>query len=141
MYSDILVPVDLGQPEASRKAVFAARRIANDKEAVLHLLSVVQPLDSFTSTFFPDGFTHNATEAAQKALHAFSEAEDLDGFKIHHIVAHGAIYDQILDMAEKVGASLIVMASHRPELKDYLLGPNSAKVVRHANCSVMIVRD
>ncbi len=33
------------------------------------------------------------------------------------------------------------IGSHRPELKDYLLGPNAARVVRHANCSVLVVRD
>lgn len=141
MYDDILVPIDLGHPEASHKAIRSARQIAKDYDAVLHLLTVIPPLDSFTSTFFPKGFTHDATEAAQKALHDFSDGEDLEGVKVHHDVAHGAIYDQILIMAEKVGASLIVMASHRPELKDYLLGPNAAKVVRHARCSVMIVRE
>jgi len=26
-------------------------------------------------------------------------------------------------------------------LRDYLLGPNAAKVVRHADCSVYVVRD
>ncbi len=141
MYDDILVPIDLGHPKASHKAISSARQIAKDYDAVLHLLTVIPPLDSFTSTFFPKGFTHHATEAAQKALHSFSEGEDLEAIKLHHVVAHGAIYDQILIMAEKVGASLIVMASHRPELKDYLLGPNAAKVVRHASCSVMIVRE
>ncbi|WP_371224040.1 universal stress protein [Roseovarius sp. 2305UL8-3] len=141
MYDDILVPIDLGHPEASHKAIRSACQIAKGCDAVLHLLTVVQPLDSFTSTFFPSGFTHDATEAAQKALHAFSDAQDLAGMKVHHIVAHGAIYDQILAMSQKVGASIIVMTSHRPELSDYLLGPNAAKVVRHANCSVMIVRE
>jgi nucleotide-binding universal stress UspA family protein len=33
------------------------------------------------------------------------------------------------------------MGSHRPELSDYLLGPNAGKVVRHAKCSVMVVRE
>jgi nucleotide-binding universal stress UspA family protein len=28
-----------------------------------------------------------------------------------------------------------------PELKDYLLGAIAAKVVRHADCSVMMVRE
>jgi len=32
------------------------------------------------------------------------------------------------------------MASHRPALKDFLLGPNAAKVVRHAKCAVMVIR-
>ncbi|MFQ5760821.1 MAG: universal stress protein, partial [Acidiferrobacterales bacterium] len=43
-------------------------------------------------------------------------------------------------VAEKAGCDLIVMASQRPELKDYLLGPNAARVVRHANCSVLVAR-
>jgi len=33
-----------------------------------------------------------------------------------------------------------VLASHRPDLKDYLLGPNAARVVRHADRSVFVVR-
>ena len=50
------------------------------------------------------------------------------------------VYEAILNIARKTGADLIVVAAHRPELKDYLLGPNAARVVRHANCSVLVVR-
>jgi glycine betaine/choline ABC-type transport system substrate-binding protein len=42
---------------------------------------------------------------------------------------------------EELPADLIVMASHRPSLKDYLLGPNAAHVARHARCTVYIVRE
>ncbi len=34
----------------------------------------------------------------------------------------------------------VVMGAHRPSLADYLLGPNSARVARHAGCSVTVVR-
>ena len=53
----------------------------------------------------------------------------------------GTIYSEILKVAEDCSADLIIMASHRPELKDYMLGPNASRVVRHANCSVLVVRD
>ena len=53
---------------------------------------------------------------------------------------HGTIYHEICRIAENAGSDLIVMASHRPEVKDYLLGPNAARVVRHAKQSVFIVR-
>ena len=33
------------------------------------------------------------------------------------------------------------MASHRPELRDYLIGPNAARVMRHADASVLVVRE
>ncbi len=35
----------------------------------------------------------------------------------------------------------IVMGAHRPSLSDFLLGPNSARVARHAGCSVTVVRE
>jgi nucleotide-binding universal stress UspA family protein len=40
-----------------------------------------------------------------------------------------------------MNADLIVLAAHRPELKDYLLGPNASRVVRHAKCSVYVIRE
>ncbi len=57
------------------------------------------------------------------------------------LTSTGKIYQQILETAKRIGADLIVMGSHRPELKDYLLGPNASRVVRHAGCSVMVIRE
>jgi nucleotide-binding universal stress UspA family protein len=62
-------------------------------------------------------------------------------FESQAIVTNGTVYEEILRTAKEIGCDVIVMASHRPELKDYLLGPNAARVVRHANCSVLVVRD
>nr|WP_306265600.1 universal stress protein [Pararhizobium sp. IMCC3301] len=141
MYNHLLVPVDLDHPACSDKAMRSARQIAAACDAVLHVMTVVAPLDSFTATLFPHGFSRQVTETVREKLHAYTEKAALQGLNVQHIVAHGAIYDQILTIAKRVDADLIVMASHRPELSDYLLGPNAAKVVRHANCSVMVVRD
>ena len=48
--------------------------------------------------------------------------------------------EQVLRMAEEIGCDLIVMAAGNPSLARYLLGPNAARVVRHANCCVLVVR-
>ena len=69
------------------------------------------------------------------------ESSDLPKDRSHLHVADGAVYDQIIAVSRKAKCDLIVLASHRPELSDYLLGPNAAKVVRHSDCSVMVVRD
>ena len=42
---------------------------------------------------------------------------------------------------DDASADLIIVASARPSLKDYLLGPNAARVVRHFNNSVLVVRE
>jgi len=46
-----------------------------------------------------------------------------------------------LAVAEEAVADLIVVGSHRPAMKDYLLGTNAARVVRHARCSVLVARE
>lgn len=60
---------------------------------------------------------------------------------VRHVVGRGTVYEEILRIAGEIGSDLIVIGSHRPELKDYLLGPNAARVVRHADCSVLVVRE
>jgi len=58
------------------------------------------------------------------------------------LVAHGAsIYAEILAVAEEANADLIVIGSHRPAMKDYLLGTNASRVMRHARCSVLVARE
>ena len=46
----------------------------------------------------------------------------------------------ILEYAKKIEADLIVIASHRPDLLDYFLGSTAARVVRHAECAVLVDR-
>jgi nucleotide-binding universal stress UspA family protein len=63
-----------------------------------------------------------------------------EGLSASHLVGEGNVYEAVLQMAEQRRIDLIVIGAHRPELSDYLLGPNAARVVRHADCSVLVVR-
>lgn len=142
MYKDILLPVDLGHPESWRKAVPTAIHYAQASGSRVHLLTVVPDYGkSIVSSFFPDNHEEQAMEAAQEGLHKFSEENLPADIPTQHIVGYGTAYDEILRYAEKTGCDLIVMASHRPEMQDYLLSPTAAKVVRHAKCSVLVVRE
>ncbi len=96
---------------------------------------------SMVSQFFPEGFEEKSLAEAAKQLDDFIAKNIPSEIASQAIVANGTVYEEILRTAERIGCDLIVMASHRPELKDYLLGPNAARVVRHANCSVLVVRD
>lgn len=142
MFKDILLPVDLGNQEAQTKAVTAAVEIAKAFGSRLHVLTIVPNFGmSIVSGFFPANFEEQALEEANKQIHAFVEKAIPGELTVRTIVAHGTIYEQILHFAKEADVDLIVMASHRPELQDYLLGPNAARVVRHAHCSVTVVRD
>jgi nucleotide-binding universal stress UspA family protein len=46
----------------------------------------------------------------------------------------------VIDEAKESAVDLIVVTSHRPQMSTYLLGSNAAKIVRHATCSVLVLR-
>ena len=61
--------------------------------------------------------------------------------KVEKFVGRGHIYDEIINYANNVNADLLIVPSIRPQLKDYMLGPNVSKIVRHAKISVLVVRE
>lgn len=141
MYKEVLLAIDLNDVESQRKAVETAIDLARAFGPRLHVQTVVPSFGmSMVAAYFPQGFEEKALESANQALHDFVKQNFPEDVTVQHIVSQGTIYQEILDCAEQIGADLIVMASHRPELQDYLIGPNAARVVRHANCSVLVVR-
>lgn len=48
--------------------------------------------------------------------------------------------DILLKAVKDTGADLVVMASHVPNIMDYVWPSNGGKIAEHAECSVMVVR-
>ena len=141
MYSDILLPVDLGNESSWAKALPTAIEYCQAFGSTLHVMTVMPDFGSpMVAQFFPEDHEDKMMDNANEVLHKFVADRVPDGIKVQHIVADGTIYKTIIDTAEDIGADLIVMGSHRPELQDYLLGPNAARVVRHSSKSVLVVR-
>jgi len=142
MYRSILVPVDLNAESSWRKSLPTAIQLAKGFQATLHLVNVVPALGSgIVASYLPEGFERKALETAEAHLEAFASEQVPDGVPVRLHLAHGTIYKEILRIAGQEGCDLIVMASHRPELADYLLGPNAERVVRHTSVSVLVVRE
>ena len=142
MFKEVLFAVDLNAPETQQNALDAALAQVKLSGGALHIVTVVPEYGvGMVASYFPPDFEKNVIKHANESLHDYVKAHVPKGVPVQHIVAHGTIYREIIHYAEKVGADLIVMASHRPELKDYLMGPNASQVVKHADCSVLVVRD
>ena len=140
MFKHILATVDLGDEESSTRVVNAALEVTAASDT-LHVVCVVPDYGkSIVGSFFPPDHEHDMIAHATEALHAFTGKHIPKDIRVQHIVAHGSIYEEILAAADTCKADLIVIGSHRPALKDYLLGPNAARVVRHAKQSVLVVR-
>ncbi len=141
MFKNILLSVDLGEGSSWKEALPKAVDIAAAENAILHLVTVVPTYGMpIVGSFFPEDFEEKALAAARTQLDEFIAQHVPDTIDAKAHVAHGVIYEEIMHAADKLDCDLIVLASHRPELRDYLIGPNAARVVRHANQSVMVVR-
>jgi nucleotide-binding universal stress UspA family protein len=142
MYSDILLPIDLSDEHSWRKALPTAVSLCRTFQATLHVMTVVPEFGlPMVGQFFPAGYEAKLHQQVAKQLEDFVAQQVPADTSVQRIVAAGKIYQQILSTAKQIKPDLIVMGSHRPELSDYLLGPNAARVVRHAGCSVMVVRE
>ena len=141
MYKHILLPIDLNAESSWVKALPTAMELCKTFGATLHLMAVVPDFGmSIVSQYFPAGTEERMRKDAADRLRAFVREHVPEGVQTQDIIAEGSIYREILAAAADIAADLIVMGSHRPEVSDYLLGANAARVVRHANCSVMVVR-
>ena len=141
MFKNVLACVDLGDGHTSERVINAALEVMDEGDA-LHIMCVVPDYgNSMVGTFFPADHEKDMIAHATKALHEFTQKHVPEGTRAQHITAHGSIYEEIITAADSCKADLIVIGSHRPALKDYLLGPNAARVVRHARQSVLVVRD
>ena len=141
MYKDILLPVDLNEASSWSRSLPTAIEYCRAFGATLHVMCVVPSFGfAAVSQYFPEGTEEKLLEAMARQLREFIAANVPAGIPVQDIVAHGSVPKEIIATAERIDADLIVMASHRPELKDYLLGPNSAYVVRHTGRSVLVVR-
>lgn len=143
MSTAILCAIDVCTPEVDREVLRIAARLADLDGARLDVMTVVPDFGMSAVGQFPDKARQDRALAdARQALGDIVSGVlgDAGDRKVRHMVAAGKAYEEILRVAREEGADLIVIGSHRPELRDYLLGPNATRVVRHAECSVYVVR-
>jgi nucleotide-binding universal stress UspA family protein len=141
MYKKILFSVDLNDAASWERALPTALEHCQAFSAELHVLTIVPDLPmGVINLYVTSDVGAQLISAAREGLTKFIDEKIPAGFKVFPHIGNGSIYIGIIETAEKVGADLIVMASHRPDMSDYLLGPNAARVVRHAPQSVLVVR-
>ena len=142
MFKHILLAVDLEHEDAWRKMVPEAVSYASHAGATLHVMTVLPDFGmSIVGSFFPSDHEEKMLQEMNSRLHAFVQENIPADIKVQHIVGHGTAYEEILRIQKKINSDLIIIGAHRPTMQDYLLGPNAARVVRHAECSVLVVRE
>jgi len=138
MFKSILVPIDLSDPDYYKSAIATASEMAKRDNADLHIVTVLPVISGMVASSIPADLEAKITEEAKEEMEKLAAETGLS--KAKAAVRHGSVYHEVLDEADRVGADLIVMGSHRPGMATYLIGSNAARIVRHAKCSVLVLR-
>jgi universal stress protein F len=136
MSDTIIVPIDLGHAERAGLMLETARKLGGDQAHII-LVNVVEDVPAYVAAQLPGGFIEERKDEVRAELGKIAEAA---GVNAAIEVRSGQASTAILAAAEEKKASVIVIASHRPGFGDYFLGSTAARVVRHAECSVFVLR-
>jgi nucleotide-binding universal stress UspA family protein len=133
----ILVAYD-GSPHAEH-AMNVALSMAGDMKAQLFVLSVIRPPEPAESAEF-HAVIDAGREKFEKSFVPVRELARQKGIELETEVAVGHPAEQIIHMADKMQASVIVMGKRSHTiLHRWMIGSNSERVLRYAHCPVMIV--
>ena len=135
MYKNILVPTALDKEHNMTDAIDAARKLSDDN-AVITLLHVLEQIPSYVAARIPKELMLDNHKSSEEALQDL--ARDLPNFNT--VVIDGHSGQSVLDWADKHQPDCIVIAGHRPDMPDMLLGSTATHVVRHARCAVHVLR-
>jgi nucleotide-binding universal stress UspA family protein len=140
MFKTILVPVDILDVDTARPALARATALAEVSGGTVRLVHVRSLVPLTYMEFVPSTFDEEQQRDAEDRLAKLAASVELPAERVSSVVRLGSVYAEVLDEAERTGADLVVVGSHRPSMATYLLGSNAATIVRHATCSVLVVR-
>ena len=141
----ILLATD-GSEEAQLAATTAAD-LAEETDSELHVLTVGPDFPLYELTEHPADFEdvlRKNRREAKEVLEQQAKRIEQSGATVKetHLREGPAAEEEIVEVAEELGAGMIVMGSRgHGRLRRALLGSVSDAVVRHAHCPVTIVRE
>lgn len=135
MYKNILIPVVFDERHDTQASFLAARTLADDGASftVVHALEIVP---SFVASEIPADVLARTHDEIDRKLRELARA--LPGAS--SVLLSGNAGRSIVDYASENGVDCIVIASHVPGIENIFLGSTADRVVRHAKCSVHVIR-
>lgn len=136
MYKRVLLPIADDSSERTDAALEIVRAVMA-KDGVLLLLHVAETMPGYVASQIPS----EALEAARREMTQMLEGVAARaGVEVRAQVLSGHGGRSIVGYASDQRVDCIVINSHRPELQDAVFGSTAAYVVRHAPCSVHVLR-
>ena len=129
------MPVLFDEGHDTQASYLAARTLA-DEDAEFTVLHVMETIPSYVESQILGDILAKKRIEIERTLRQSSRA--LPGSSA--ILGSGHAGRFIVDYADKNGIDCIVLASHKPGIENIFLGSTAGRVVRHAKCSVHVIR-
>ena len=141
MFKNIVIPVDLEEKFSWKSVMPVASSYVKNMGSKLHFVHIIPDFGmQMVEDYLPTNWVKDRKKKCKQQLeHLVAKylPKDID---FDFYIGRGAIYDEIISYANNVEADLIIVSAVGSQQKDYMLGPNASKIVRHADVSVLVIR-
>lgn len=138
MYKKVLFATDFD--EVGINAAKKAKKIADENQAQLCLVHVIEPIPAYAYPGFA-GFAEVEVSIREQAEAELAKlAESIGINKDHTHLEFGATKQEVLRVAKEQGVDLIVTGSHGKHGLSLLLGSTANAILHGAECDVLVVR-
>lgn len=141
MFKNILVPLHLEYKKNHEKLLMGALKVLDKKDGKISLLYVNE--NRAHGSVYPvideqneDVYNKDALVKLEEIANNYSVPKDKLSFNIRE----GSVHQEILDESQKIKADAIVMMATKPGLGSYFISSTAERVIRHASCSVFVIR-
>ena len=136
MYKSVVIAAALFNEGATTRAALKKARSLLDQGGRITLVHVIDEIPGYVAASIPREHLSVRRQEVESQLAALADGAD----NVDIVIREGQPAASILGAAKETNADLIMIASHKPGLSDYFIGSTAARIVRHAQTSVLVTR-
>ena len=142
MFKNIVIPIDLADKHSIKVMLPTAINFVQAFNATLHFVYIIPDFGmKLIEDYLPKNWVKDQKSKYEEQIESLIQHYVPHEMKVNFHVSRGAVYDEVIQYANEIKADLIIVSAVRPQLRDYMLGSNASKIVRHAGVSVLVVRE
>jgi universal stress protein F len=139
MYDTILIAAALFDEDRSTRMMLGKAKAMLNPGGRVVLVHVLDEVPKYAAAHVPRAQLSGHRRKVHDKLDAI--AAELGDVTTEVVVRSGMASVGILGAAKEKKADVIMLASHKPGFSDYLIGSTASRVVRHAETSVLVLRE
>ena len=142
IFKKIVVPIDLLDKTSISAVVPVALNFVDNFGSSLHFVYIIPDFGmKMIEDYLPKHWIKDQKEKYDNQIKQLVKDHIPEKVMVDFYVGRGAVYDEIIQYSNEIKADLIIVSAVRPQFRDYMLGPNASKIVRHAGISVLVARE